>query len=225
LETYRELLVLFAVVNVTIFLVLGGLALRTRIADDHRLLLASPKFDKRFWSTVTENQLASITWISLPDFEELPQVRLYDPTKDEHAKVRLFGLSAVIERPTTTIVTVTIGHAWKTYGGANFVLRAGYAGNLQLSHCAQLFHALVVFLRRTVIVHGKPASEDFEEDAHYFGVEQTARIVAETAGLFISHLEVGRWKQAADLIGQVFDGQLRAEVRTPVSDLNRTTRH
>jgi hypothetical protein len=40
---------------------------------------------------------------------------------------RLFGLPAMIERPTNTIFTVTIGHAWKAYGGANFVLRAGYA--------------------------------------------------------------------------------------------------
>jgi uncharacterized protein len=157
------------------------------------------------------------------DFEELPQVRLYDPTEDERAKARLFGLPAVIERPTNTIFTVTIGHAWKTYGGANFVLRAGYAGNLQLSHCEQLFHALVVFLQRTGIVHGKPATgESEEEDVHYFGVEQTARIVAETAGLFISHLEVGRWLQAGDLIGHVFDGfdgHLRTEVKTPVSGL------
>ena len=57
---------------------------------------------------------------------------------------------------------------------------------------------------------------------HYFGVEQTARIVAETAGLFISDLQVGRWLQAGDLIGHVydgFDGQLRAEVKAPVSGL------
>jgi uncharacterized protein len=156
------------------------------------------------------------------DFEELPQVRLYDPTEDERAKARLFALPAVIERPTNTIFTITIGHTWKTCGGANFVLRAGCAGNLQLSRCEQLFHALVVFLQRTGIVHGKPASEDFEEDVRYFGVEQTARIVAETAGLFISHLEVGRWLQAGDLIGHVFDGfdgQVRAEVKTSVSGL------
>jgi uncharacterized protein len=156
------------------------------------------------------------------DFEELPQVRLYDPTDDERDMARLFGLPAVIERPTDMISTVTIGHAWKSYGGANFVLRAGYAGNLQLPHCERLFHALVAFLQRTGIVEGKPASDESEEDVHYFGAEQTARIVAETAGLFISHLEVGRWMQAGDLIGHVFDGfdgQLRAEVRTPASGL------
>jgi uncharacterized protein len=81
----------------------------------------------------------------------------------------------------------------------------------------------VVSLQRTGIVHGKPATEESDaEDVHYFGVEQTARIVAEAAGLFISHLEVGRWLQAGDLIGHVFDGfdgHLRAEVKTPVSGL------
>ena len=156
------------------------------------------------------------------DFEELPQVRLYGPTQDEQAIARLFGHPAVIERPTSTILTATIGHAWKAYGGANFVLRAGYAGNLQLSHCEQLFHALVVFLQRTGILQGASAVEESEEDVHYFGVEQTARLVADTAGLFISSLEIGRWLQAGDLIGHVydgFDGQLRAELKTPVSGL------
>ena len=156
------------------------------------------------------------------DFEEVPHVRLYGPSEDERALAHLFGLPAVIERATNTIFTVTIGHAWKAYGGANFVLRAGYAGNLQLPHCERLFHALVVFLQHTGIVQGKPASEESDEDVHYFGVEHTVRIVAETAGLFISHLEVGRWLQAGDPIGHVFDGfdgQLRAEIKTPISGL------
>jgi uncharacterized protein len=156
------------------------------------------------------------------DFEELPQVRLYDPTDDERATARLFGLPAVIERPTNTIFTATIGHAWKAHGGANFVLRAGYAGNLQLPHCERLFRALVIFLQRIGILQSPSVSEEPEEDVHSFGVEQTARIVADTAGLFISHLEVGRWLQAGDLIGHIydgFDGQLRAEIKTPIPGL------
>jgi predicted deacylase len=160
--------------------------------------------------------------VSSRRFEELPQVRLYDPTDDERATARLFGLPAVIERPTNTIFTATIGHAWKTHGGANFVLRAGYAGNLQLPHCERLFHALVTFLQRIGILQSPSVAQEPEEDVHSFGVEQTARIVADTAGLFISDLEVGRWLQAGDLIGHIydgFDGQLRAEIKTPISGL------
>jgi predicted deacylase len=157
------------------------------------------------------------------DFEELPQVRLYDPSAEEHTSARLFGLPAVIERATNSIFSSTIGHAWKASGGVNFVLRGGYAGNLQLPHCEQLFHALVVFLQRTGLLQGPPvAPEPDEEDVHYFGVTQTCRIVADTAGLFISDLKVGRWLRAGELIGHVydgFDGQERAVVKAPVAGL------
>jgi predicted deacylase len=156
------------------------------------------------------------------EFEELAHVCLYDPTEDERTAARLFALPAVIERPTNTTFAATIGHAWKAHGGANFVLRAGYADNLQLPHCEQLFRALVVFLQRTNILQGAPVVEESEEDVHFFGPGQTARLVADTAGLFISSLEVGRWLQAGDLIGHVydgFDGRLRAQVKTPVSGL------
>jgi predicted deacylase len=125
------------------------------------------------------------------DFEEVPQVRLYDPSMDERALAQLFGLPAVIERPTNTIFTVTIGHAWKAHEGANFVLRAGYAGNLQLPHCERLFRALVTFLQRTGIVQGKPGPEESEEDVHY---------------------SIGQ-------VFDGFDGHLCAEVKAPVSGL------
>ena len=149
-------------------------------------------------------------------------MRLYDPNEHERDLSRLFGLPAVIERRTNSVFTTTIGHAWKTYGGANFVLRAGYAGNLQLSHCERLFQALVAFLQRTGMLLGPPVSQEPEEDVHYFTVGQTTRLVADLAGLFISNLEVGRWVQAGDRIGHVydgFDGEQRAEIKTPVSGL------
>ena len=156
------------------------------------------------------------------DFEELSHVRLYDPSQHERDLSHLFGLPAVIERRTNSVFTTTIGHAWKTYGGANFVLRAGYAGNLQLSHCERLFQALVAFLQRTGMLLGAPVSQEYEEDVHYFTVGQTTRLVADVSGLFISNLEVGRWVRAGEHIGHVydgFDGELRAEIKTPVSGL------
>jgi predicted deacylase len=53
-------------------------------------------------------------------------------------------------------------------------------------------------------------------------VAQTCRLVADTAGLFISDLKVGRWLRAGELIGHVydgFDGQERAVVKAPVAGL------
>lgn len=81
---------------------------------------------------------------------------------------------------------------------------------------------LVGFFQRTDILQGTPLSPEQDEDLHYFGMDQTVSVITEAAGLFISSLGVGRWLQAGDLIGQVFDGfdgQLRAEIKAPVSGL------
>ncbi|MGH7370196.1 MAG: M14 family metallopeptidase [Candidatus Methylomirabilaceae bacterium] len=152
------------------------------------------------------------------DFEEFPQVRLYEPTEDERTMARSFGLPAVVERPADTIFASTIGHAWRAWGGRNFVIQAGQAGTLQLTHCARLYRALVAFLTRTGILEGVTLADE-EEDVHYFGVDQTLPLVAETAGLLISHREVGQWLRAGDVIGHVYDGfegKLLDEIKAPV---------
>jgi hypothetical protein len=154
------------------------------------------------------------------DFEEMPQVRLYAATPEERGTAILFGLPAVVERSLNAIVSSTLAHAWRECEGENYIIQAGLAGVLQPQHCERLFRSLVNFLHRTGIVRGTHLSDD--EDVHYFGPEQTFPVISESAGLFVSRLEVGRWMRAGDVIGQVFDafdGDLRAEVRTPLSGL------
>jgi predicted deacylase len=155
------------------------------------------------------------------DFEEVPQIRLYEPSEDERASAMLFGLPAVIERTTDNVFTSTLGYAWHACGGENFVIQAGRAGDLQLPHCERLFRSLVAFLHHTGIVTGlQLAAED--QDAHYFPLGQTAPLISEHAGLFVSHVSVGAWLQAGDLIGHVYDaflGERRAEIRAPVAGL------
>jgi len=155
------------------------------------------------------------------DIEEMPQVRLYAPNDDERASACLFGLPAVIERPTTTLFYSTLTHAWRQYGGETFVIQSGLAGNLQPAHCETLFRGLIAFLDRTGIVTGLTLAED-EEDLRYFNFDQTFAMLSEHAGFFVSRLEVGRWIQAGDSIGHIYDsfsGEIRTEVRTPVAGL------
>jgi len=155
------------------------------------------------------------------DFEELPQVRLYAPSGAERAAARHFGLAAVIERPMNKIFTSTLGHAWRECGGENFVIQVGQASVLQPGHCERLFRALVGFLVRTDTLGGTPLAEE-EEDVHYFGISQTLPVISGHAGLFVSPLRVGRWLQAGELIGQVYDGfngELHVEIQTPVAGL------
>jgi len=155
------------------------------------------------------------------DFEELPQVRLYEPNDVERATAHRFGLPAVIELRMNTVFTSTLGHAWRVCGGENFVLQAGRAGVVQAAHSERLFQALVAFLQRTEILRGAPLS-DVDEDVHHFGPRQAVPLISTTAGFFVSRAEVGRWLQAGDVIGLVydgFDGELRQEVRAPVPGL------
>jgi hypothetical protein len=158
---------------------------------------------------------------SNPEFEELPQVRLYDPSPDERRDAALFGLPAVIERRGNPIFTSTIGHAWKQSPGESFVLQVGQGGMVQLAHCERLFRALVGFISRVGVLAGTElASED--DEVRYFGLRQTLPLMAERAGLFVSTLQVGAWLSAGDTIGYVydgFDGSLRATITTPRSGL------
>ncbi len=155
------------------------------------------------------------------EFEELPQVRLYEPSEQERENAILFGLPAVIERAMNTVFTSTIGHAWRWNEGENFVIQAGQAGDLQLHHCERLFFSLIAFLQRTGILETTSLSEE-EEDCQYFSLNQTFPVISQNAGLFVSRLEVGRWVRSGELIGFLYDafhGHIRAEIKAPVPGL------
>jgi hypothetical protein len=154
-------------------------------------------------------------------FEELPQVRLYAPNDDERASAFLFGLPAIVERPMNTVFTSTLGHAWRWHGGENFVIQAGQAGSLQLQHCERLFQALINFLRHKEVITGGRLT-DVDEDVHLFGLHQSCPVIAEQAGLFVTHLEVGRWVRRGEVLGHVYDpydGAVLDELTAPVSGL------
>jgi predicted deacylase len=155
------------------------------------------------------------------DFEELPQVRLYDPTEGERRTARLFGLPAIVERPSSTLFTATLGHAWRGLGGESFVVQAGRAGDLQLEHADRLFAALVRFCTRIGLLRGTRLADEDDEVWH-FGTRQTLPLVSEHAGLFVTKAKVGAWLQAGDHVGFVydaFDAALRTEVKAPAAGL------
>lgn len=155
------------------------------------------------------------------DFEELPQVRLYDAGPDERRCARWLGLPAVIERPSNPTFTSTLGHAWRAQGGVNLIVQAGQAGALQTQHCERLFRGLVNLLERAGVLYGVALAES-DDEVHHFGPRHTLPLISEHAGWFVSRLEVGHWLTAGDVLGFVYDGfhgELRAEIRTPVSGL------
>jgi predicted deacylase len=155
------------------------------------------------------------------DFEELPQVRLFEPTDEEREGARWLGLPALVERPVTPLLTATLAYAWRQRGGRGLVIQCGHAGGLQPAHCERLFRALVDFLERAGLLVGVRLAEP-EEDVHGFGPRQSFPLISEHAGWFVSRFEVGQWVQAGEEIGSVYDGfrgDLTAGIRSPVSGL------
>ena len=139
------------------------------------------------------------------DFEELPQVRIYDPAPGDRDTARWFGLPAVMERTISSVFTATLMYAWKAWPGKSFLIQAGSAGAVQLHHCQRVFRALVAFLSRTGILQGAVLSEE-EEDVHFFRKDRSVRVYAERAGMFVSDRKVGRWVDRGEELGFVYDG-------------------
>lgn len=155
------------------------------------------------------------------DFEELPHLRLYEPTAEERERAAWFGFSSVVESRIEKVLTVSMIQAWKRESGCNFILRGGRAGDVQLHHCERMFQAILDFLHRAGVLAGRDLAEP-EEDQHYFGPERTFRVITETAGFFVSKQEVGAWLKAGDLIGYLYDGftgKIREELHAPVAGL------
>ena len=154
------------------------------------------------------------------DFEEVPQVRLYDPSDAERATAAKFALPAIIERNANKLFTVTMANAWSYCGGENFVVQAGRAGAIQPAHCETLFKSLVTLLGELEILSGVDLASD--EDSHYFGLDQTFPLISERAGIFVSKKNVGSWLLAGAIIGYVYDGfsgRLLETVKAPVAGM------
>ncbi len=154
-------------------------------------------------------------------FEEMPQVRIYDPTPEERQTAGMLGLSAVMERSKSPVFSTTLMNAWSFWPGQNFLLQVGQAGAIQLLHCQQVFRGLVNFMGRIGVLEGVDLSEA-EEEALSFSHELTSRVYAERAGMFVSDKQVGRWVSRDQELGYIYDsfnGNVISKVTAPVSGL------
>ena len=154
-------------------------------------------------------------------FEELPQVRIFDPSPAERESARLFGLSAIMERSVSPVFTTTLMYAWKYWPGQNFLLQVGQAGSIQLAHCQQVFRGLVSFLGKIGVLEGVEVAEADQEPT-YFTRECSVHIYADRAGMFVSDKNLGRWANKGQELGYIYDsfnGNIRTKVIAPATGL------
>lgn len=157
-----------------------------------------------------------------PDFEELPQIRLYSPSDEQRETARYFGLQAVMERSISPVFTTTLMHAWQVWPGQSFLIRVGQGATVQLGHCQQVFRGLVSFLGRVGILEGVALSDDDDTETCLFKQGGSKRLYASKAGMFVSDRQVGRWVTKGQELGYIydsFDGNVIEKVESPASGL------
>lgn len=162
---------------------------------------------------------------SNPAIEELPHVRLYQPSLDEARSAQGFGLN-ILEKAEDPTLSVTLMHAWKQFPGESFILRGGSAGGLQLEYCEKLFNATLQFLNATGILQGEKRL-GLEEDSDYYRPKDEFSVISDKAGFFVSRQKIGNWIQTGDLLGIIYDsfnGSIRDEVHSPKTGLLLTLR-
>jgi predicted deacylase len=158
---------------------------------------------------------------SSQDFEELPQVRLYDPSAEECATSRQFGLEAVMVRSPGPVFTTTLMHSWQVWPGQSFLLQVGHAGSIQLPHCQRVFQALVAFLGRIGVLAGVTLAAE-EDEVNIFTKESAVKLYAEQAGMFVSDRRVGTWVRPGQELGYIYDsfnGNVHTKVVAPFAGL------
>lgn len=138
------------------------------------------------------------------DFEELPQVRLYNPTPEQRQAAHLFGLPAIMERSSSPVFTTTLMHAWQVWPGQSFLMRIGQGATIQLHHCQQVFRGLISFLGKTGVLEGVSLYEP-ENEVHCFQQGNACRMYAPRAGMFVSDTAVGKWVRQGQELGFIYD--------------------
>ncbi len=156
-----------------------------------------------------------------PALEHIPQIQLSGPSQAEREGAFLFGLPAIVEFAGSTPLNVA-AHcpSWNEVYGESYFVRAGQQNRLQLAHCHSLFQGLLRFLLHRELLIGEPPAED--EDPHLFPNSRLVSLHAEAPGLFVSHLNVGRWVLVGETLGHLydaFDGCLIETVKAPAAGL------
>jgi len=156
-----------------------------------------------------------------PDLEHLPHVQLVDSAQEEREGAFLFGLPAIVEQVGSALSGVAVHcPGWKDVYGESYFVHGGQRARLELAHCHSLFQGLLRFLLHRDLLLGEPPAED--EDPHLFLEGRLVSLEAEAPGLFVSHLNVGRWVLVGETLGHLydaFDGTLIESLKAPVAGL------
>jgi len=154
-------------------------------------------------------------------FEEIPQIRIYDPGPETVKISRMFGLSTIMVRKSSPVFTTTLMSSWSYWPGHNFLLQIGRAGSIQLDYCQRVFQSIMDFMGKIGVISGLQISES-DEETFVFQPSHSVNVYAEKAGMFVSDKTVGKWVLGGEELGYIYDsfnGDVISNVTAPVSGL------
>lgn len=158
--------------------------------------------------------------------DELPQIRLYEPSHGFSGVAEEFRLPVLWRRKTShpldkTLFVSQLGKA----GVPAFSLHAGAALRLQPATVARVFDGILDFLAGVKTIEQREASS--LNETLVVDDDNVSEIVAPDAGLYLAEKEVGSLICRGDLLGRIVDpcvGEKEIDILSPVDGLLMTSK-
>ena len=144
----------------------------------------------------------------------LPHVKMMDTGFTDPEIMKDFGLEFGIIRKPRPYDTTTLNYNWQVWETKAFSVYANATDEIDINAADD---AILRFMNNRGIVTAKTPPGYITE---MLNEGKTKQIQSEAAGLFFRTTEIGKTVEHGDLLGMIYDpldGELVAEIRTPVS--------
>ncbi len=147
----------------------------------------------------------------------LPHVKMMDTGFTDAEIMKDFGLKFGIVRKPRPYDTTTLNYNWQVWETKAFSVYANATDEVDTEAADEAVNAILRFMNNRGIVSAKTPPGYITE---ILNENKTRQIQSESAGMFFRTARIGSTVERGDVLGKIvdpFDGELVAEIRTPVS--------
>ena len=146
----------------------------------------------------------------------LPHVKMMDTGFTDAEIMKDFGLEFGIIRNPRPYDTTTLNYNWQVWETKAFSVYANATDEIDIKAADEAVNAILRFMNTRGIVTAKTPPGYVTV---ILNESKTKQIQSESAGIFFRVAEIGKTVERGDVLGRIydpFDGELVAEIRTPV---------
>ncbi len=149
----------------------------------------------------------------------LPHVKIMDTGFTDTELMKDFGLQFGIIRKPRPYDTTTLNYNWQIWETKAFSVYANATDEIDSKAAEETVSAILRFMNNRGIVSVKTHPGYMTE---LLDESDNVQIQSESAGIFMSCVEIGTRVERGDILGKItdpFDGEVLSEVRSPVSGI------